>query len=396
MTSKKVLSLILAVCMLFSMMTVSFAKTAEGYNATEISFSYVEDGNYVDATSLEAGRELVASVSVSKTGASQNLIFAVVVYSEDVMYDFNTITKAVSADVVDFEARASIPEDIDDCYAVAFLWDGIGSMNNIVNSALFPEGTTALESLCVDGVSVENFDPAVKTYTVAVPANKTDLPVVEATAVDSGVKVKVEHFVEQFPGKSVVTVTNGKGDSSVYTINYTCSEKLVSDLTILEDNTIPDEYGGGTVESMPAYHSFGFKVGQFAYSDRDQYFVQAVTDESLIGCDYITGGIKWYNGNSSPTQKAFTSADVLPWINFTISRGATVNVFHYRNLNQSKFEQYGFTLTESTDAKNGFFRTDLNAGKERPHVYKYSKHFNAGDRVTIPNSHDNDNTSACC
>jgi len=391
MKIKNVLSVIIAICMMFSMMTVSFAKNADGYEVTAISFSYFEDNAYEEALSLEGGKELVAEVSVSKTGAEQNLIFALVVYSEDVMYDFETVTKPVSAEKVDFVAKASVPEDVSDCYAVAFLWDGIGTMNNITNSALFPMGSTNLESLYVDGVSVEGFDPATKAYTVKVASTKVEVPEIKATPIDAGVKVDVEHFVDVFPGKTVITVTNGKGEESIYTVNYTCSEKLVSNLTILEDNTIPDEYGGGDVVAMPAYHPCGFKVGQVAYSDRSQYFVQAVTDESLIGCDYITGGITWYNGTSS-TVTAFKSADVLPWINFNIARSGTVNVFHYENRNQSKFDEYGFELSVCEDKNDGFFRTDLNADKKRPHIYKFSKHFNAGDKVSIPNSADNDNT----
>lgn len=391
MTIKKVLSVVLAICMLFSTITVAFAKSADGYETTAISFSYYEDGTYEDALSLEGGKELVAEISVSKEGTEQNLIFALVVYSEDVMYDFETITKPVSAEEVDFKVKASVPDDVSDCYAVAFLWDGIGTMNNITNSALFPMGSSNLESLYVDGVSVEGFDPSVKTYNVPVASTKIKVPEIEATPIDAGVKVDVEHFVDVFPGKSVITVTNGKGEESIYTVNYTCSEKLVSNLTILEDNTIPDKFGGGDVVAMPAYHPYGFKVGQVAYSDRSQYFVQSVTDESLIGCDYITGGITWYNGKSS-TVEAFKSSDVLPWINFNIARGATVNVFHYDNRNQSKFEEYGFELTVSENKEEGFFRTDLNQDKKRPHIYKFSKHFEAGERVSIPNSTDNDNT----
>ena len=391
MKNSRVLSVILAICMLFSVITVSFAKTADGYDVTLISFSYYEDGNYEDAVSLEGGKELVAEVSVSKEGTEQNLIFALVVYSEDTIYDFETVTKSVSAEEVDFMAKASVPEDVSDCYAVAFLWDGIGTMNNITNSALFPMGLTGLESILVDGVSVEGFDTSKKTYTVSVASDKIQVPQIEATPIDAGVKVDVEHFVDVFPGKSVITVTNGKGEESVYTVNYTCSEKLVSNLTILDDNTIPDKFGGGDVVAMPAYHPYGFKVGQVAYSDRSQYYVQSVTDESLIGCDYITGGITWYNGKT-PTVEAFKSPDVLPWINFNIARGATVNVFHYDNRNQSKFEEYGFKLTVSEDKEEGFFRTDLNQDKKRPHIYKFSKHFEVGERVSIPNSADNDNT----
>lgn len=391
MKHKRLFSVLLTVCMLMSIMTPAFAQNAESYEVSGIVFSYNEAGALVDAQSLEAGKELIAEISVSKTGAEKNLIFALMIYNGDDLWDFNTVTKAVGETGVDFKVKANVPETIEDCYAVAFLWDGIGTMNAITNSAIFPSGTTVLESISVDGKAIEDFDPAVKTYNVTVDAAQVKLPEIEAVPVDSGVKVSIEHNVSVFPGNSVITLTNASGDQSTYTVNYICGEKLVSDITILEDDTIPERFGGGDVESLPAYHPFGFKVGQFAYCDRDNYFVQTVTDESLIGCDYITGGIKWYNGKT-PTVEAFTSKEILPWINFTVARAATVNVFHYDNRNENKFTEYGFELTVSDNKEEGFFRTDLNENKKRPHVYKFSKHFEAGERVSIPNSADNDNT----
>ena len=76
-----------------------------------------------------------------------------------------------------------------------------------------------------------------------------------------------------------------------------------------------------------------------------------------------------------------------------MARGATVNVLMYRNTHESRFTEYGYDLTVCEDTETGYLLTELNTPeKQRPHIYKFSKHFNAGERVSIPNALDSDNT----
>ena len=258
-----------------------------------------------------------------------------------------------------------------------------------------PVVTSALQSVTIDGVSLDGFDKATLIYEAIVDPLAYEAPEVVAVAETEGAEVTVTNATT-FPGKTVITVSCDGVEDTEYVINWKTEENLISDITILQDNTIPEIYGGGAVSVMPGYLPGGFQIGAVAYVDRANrvaptYRVKATADESLIGCDYITGAIGWYNGDT-PTIKAFKSDVCMPWINFTVARGATVNVLMYRNTHEQRFKDYGYELTVNSNTEVGYLLTELNSGKQKPHIYKFSKHFNAGERVSIPNALDNDNT----
>ncbi len=387
MTMKRFVSLLTAIFMLLSIPNVSFA-LAEDYTVSTVEFSYKEgESTYVPAEALEAGEKLYASVTAQNSGDAEDMLFSLVMYKDNAIYDINTQSANVGSTPVGFRVSVNVPDDITGCYAVAFLWDNFGSMNHIVNSSSFPEGSTLLSTIKINGAEIAGFSPAINSYTYTVDKNATTAPEIEVVAFDSATKVEIENKITSFPGSASIKLTNVKGETNTYTVKYVCNENLISNLKVLEDNNLPSKFGGGTVSPLPKYQPNGFKVGAKAYQDRS-LTVHSISETAseLIGCDYIINNVTWMNANNTgDTARAFTSGDDLDWINFTVNRGATVNIFMSRDAYESKITGRGFTKSTSTDTTNGYFVTNYSNGAKKVQKYRYSKHFEAGSKVTIPN-----------
>ena len=87
MTCRKIVSAVLALCMVLGSMAAFAAEIPEvTYDCSAITFSYGTDA----ASALVGGKTLTATVSVSKTGGEQNLTFAMFLYKNN---------KPVNADI---------------------------------------------------------------------------------------------------------------------------------------------------------------------------------------------------------------------------------------------------------------------------------------------------------
>lgn len=246
---------------------------------------------------------------------------------------------------------------------------------------IVPENTE-LASLSVDGVEVNNFKPNIYDYTVEIPGRQEDFPVVTYTKGAEDATVEVVNPTE-FPGKTVINVSKDGEETKTYTITYVISGGLVSELEILEDNIIPDVYGGGTVTLLPKFVEKGLTVGSQAYNDRN-YTTTEIMDERLIGLDKIIGCLDWYN-SSTTTATVFKSEDTLPWLNFKLGRDAMIMVFlaSCDETTRDKLEVYGYDLETNED---GYFTNTLNSNMQTKHIYKFYKHYSAGETVTVPNA----------
>ena len=92
------------------------------------------------------------------------MVFSVVVYSGDKIFDAETQVKSVGSDDVEFKVTASLPSLTEDCYVTAFLWDNYINMNSICDSSVFPTGSTLLRSVKIDGVPVAGFNSRTVNY----------------------------------------------------------------------------------------------------------------------------------------------------------------------------------------------------------------------------------------
>jgi hypothetical protein len=216
MKCRKLLSAVLALCMVLGSMAAFATETPEvTYDCSAITFSYGQDS----ASALIGGKTLTAKVSVSKTGGEQNLTFAMFLYKNNKPVDADISTKPVSGDKVDFEVSFNTPADVSGYHVVAFLWDSLKGMNALCNSAIFPGGSTKVSAITIDGAPLNGFSPDVYNYSYEVDAARDDAPVITAKAFDGSAKINIVNPVD-FPGKSVVEALLPDGTKGVYTISY--------------------------------------------------------------------------------------------------------------------------------------------------------------------------------
>lgn len=79
-----------------------------------------------------------------------------------------------------------------------------------------------LKEIKVDGVAISGFDPSVETYNVSVPYSQTTIPVVTATANNSGAKPLQITPATAVPGEAKILVTAEDGTTQkTYTVTFT-------------------------------------------------------------------------------------------------------------------------------------------------------------------------------
>ena len=238
-----------------------------------------------------------------------------------------------------------------------------------------PVEVYGLTSVTIDGKAVADFDTLTEEYDVVIPASQENFPVIDAVATE-GATYEVTNPTE-FPGFATVTVSKEGKEDVVYTFNYIINEAFVTIPTVFADNKIPEAYGGGNVSANPKYRQGGFTVGTPAYADREdrveggaRYSVLEINEPKLVGADYITGCVTWYNGKT-PSVTAFTSDDDLDWLQFTVNRDSTVYVLKHTTIGEDKLLGRGFTKSVSDNA-HGYMYTLLNGENHRYHKYMYS------------------------
>ena len=230
---KRILSCILIICMLSISAYCVSADSAPRISGIEFS-----------ATELISGDTVTATLSAEGFSPEDRAIFAMMLYEDGKMIDLDAMvhTFGEEENSKDFEAKITLPDDVEDCRLEAVLWDGIDTMNPLCTSAIFPGTETGLKSLSINGVPVEDFDPEITEYECTVDAYASSSPRVEAEKMDLSALVSVKSE-KTFPGKSIVTVKANDESERVYTLTYKTEEDIDSLITnfdvpgcTLEDN----------------------------------------------------------------------------------------------------------------------------------------------------------------
>ena len=94
-----------------------------------------------------------------------------------------------------------------------------------------------LKSLTYDGTAVPGFSPSVLTYNIELPAETTEVPVVEAEANHEKASVEINPATS-LPGTTSVKVTAENGDVATYKINFTVEGTEPPATIAVEDVTL--------------------------------------------------------------------------------------------------------------------------------------------------------------
>ena len=228
---KRILSCILAVCMLIGLFSVT-AFAADEYKYSKIAYS--KNGEKV--TGLTSG-DITAKIKVKSSSSTKELFFAMLLYKDNKLVDaaIDETPTAVASTAVQYDAVITVPSDLTGLKLVSVLWEDVKSMTPVCSSSIVPSSEVGLASLTVDGVEVELTEG---TYNYTVELTETQIarssaPWIGYTAYDNGVTVEVEDPTK-FPGASEVTVTANDGSSVTYTITYTFDVTKLAEVTAYE------------------------------------------------------------------------------------------------------------------------------------------------------------------
>lgn len=290
-----------------------------------------------------------------------------------------------------------------------------------------------LTDIKVAGESLADFDAAKTTYTYVLSEEQianTTAPVVTATALDPTSDVEII-YNKTFPGGATVKVTDAHGFVKKYDVNFECNIDMVYDIVMCNNNSytynalrvesvkstgeivssgevtytfsFADGALGGTSTTKAKYVKGGTVVGALGYTDRANYKIESIPDESYIGKDRIVGAIGWYNGadqmktafvgNKTTRDTGDKRVELTPlgdtyipnWLNFKTKRAATVKVCNVAN-DMTELSASGYVLESDTSAR---FVIDIN-GSDRNQSYIAVKKTSADTTVSVPNAHTGD------
>lgn len=253
--------------------------------------------------------------------------------------------------------------------------------------------TADAANITIDGTALEGFDKDVMTYTYSFnDIARATLPVVAATAVDPTSNVEITYNKSFEAPSAKVTITDANGKEKVYTINFVNTG--VAEVTNLylctEGNIIPKEYLGETATgdanatNLPKYIKNGFGKDMTIWTDRTNYKVTVVNDESLVGLDVIKTCVAWWN-ESNPENTVWSKASngvYVSWVNFKTTRAAKVMVFKTTNNNATAYQSCGFTHATND---YGYFKIVRDGGNVNSSTNMYWKDVDAGELVSVPN-----------
>ena len=375
MKLNKILSLLLAVCMLMSAFAAYASEAVEPeYQLSSVAFTY----NGEEATSLEGGETLTATVTVDDNGAGKSLTFALIISKNGKVISAANETKTVSGKHT-FGVDATLPDDVTGVEAKAVLWEGYSNMKPIISEALMPSDNADLTYLSVDGVAMEGFSSAKTYYEYFVEDySRTEVPVIKVKTANSASKVEIAN-PEWYPGKSVITVTAPDGNKKEYTVKYKVDQApFIEDIYILnEDNLLPS---GAPVTMASTYEPFGMKKDALIYNDRPVYTVTDVYGDSFADAGVIMMNMDWVNGAGKIPEECgmFKSGTAYKWVNFKTTRGVTIKIFSDGAAVPANLTSMGYTKESTSE----YFTA---SGGKYSYNEVYYKHFDAGEIAYVPN-----------
>lgn len=248
-----------------------------------------------------------------------------------------------------------------------------------------------LKSLTYNGVSVPNFSAATTDYIIYTMT--ADPVTIAAEAKDTNAQVSIDKssLTPTLEGdKATVTVTNGDE-----TVTYTVTVMLMPENKVIEMKVASNRgvYDNGGTD-LPGYApatktdskymiSENLQVGALGNSDRnDKGKITAVSDY-FLGATYIRPRQNDAGGNNQNPifTGAFDGKGGNPyWLEFTVSSAATV---YYASCNgawtNKPAEWNAASATDDLSLKIGSTTVSPANGN------LYSRHYEAGERVQIPN-----------
>ena len=379
------LAVMLCISMLFCIMPAVNAATDTDYICSTVRFT---DGSGNALTSITAGT-LKADMTVkSNTDASDSLVFALLLYSDNKLIASDSMTRSVSGGA-ELSAQVTVPDNTADCKAVAVLWNSVNDMRAICAAAVFPGGVNLLRGLTADGNTITGFDSAVKEYTVTVENDASAKPVINAETANNASTVKYIGD-KAFPGKTIVELASADGsNTTAYTVNYKTKTGLAANARIVSPTG--GNYGtfdvgknlntgdGGDVKDSSRTVENG-RLGSRMHWDRNQpgnyntgytNEVRGISEDYkfLLGSDYLMS-----------TAQSDKRANNGYQTSFTLYRSATLYV-----LSSEATTAEGWDLQKNTQTPFMTVQNDT----ERKLTNLSTKHFDvtdtsAGLDITIP------------
>ena len=360
---KRVLAALLAVCMLSGLLTAA-AFAESDYKTGRIAF--FKDGTEV--SDFAAGDTITAKVKVKSATSTDSLMFMLMLYQDDMLYDMAFDNKPAASSAVEYSAELTIPENTENLELTAVLWDNLKDMNAICSSSILPVTNIGLIELMVNGEPIEGFSSDVTNYNVPIAGSTTEVPAVSYRAVDNGVKVTITNpELTDFPGKSTVEVSNADGSlKQTYTINYEAA--TVTDITA-ENPSAQIQYHvykrKGAVEGTKVFPN---------YSDAGRAEIVSI-DPSLEGLDCITSE----SGSGMAGNTAWQTRG--PWISFKLERDADVILLQQDGRLGALPD---FLLEDGWEKEDGKTFMQLTEPFSTEFSVKYTKHFEAGSTIVMP------------
>lgn len=303
----------------------------------------------------------------------------------------------------------------------AFLWEGdsITPIRPLASKTL-DANAALLSGISVDGQLLSGFSADTHTYSVTA-AQGAVVPVIKGVTSDNSVYTTTSYGAISSDGQSVsAEVTAQQGDrTETYTVNVTCAPVEVIAHAI---DTGSAETTCNVYENLHGANSASGTAGARASSDNsgEEYFFNTVPSD-LAGCDYIVG--KRYSLSSYQFKLSHDadisvlsiaqSTDMEGYTETSESSGAAINYLPGKFItmltNAGIEPTYADALlwqsscTSSSDVSGGQAALAAKYGKNAEnftgfttkwsinavndsYAYRYTKRFNAGSVVTVPQS----------
>ena len=251
---------------------------------------------------------------------------------------------------------------------------------------------TSLKSLTYNGASVPNFSAAKADYIIYTLT--ADPVAIAAEAKDTNAQVSIDKssLTPTLEGdKATVTVTNGD-ESSTYTVTVMLMpENKVIEMKVASNRGIYDNSGADLPGYAPATKtasaymiSENLQIGALGNSDRtDKGVFKTGTSDYFLGATYIRPRQNDAGGNNQNPifTGAFDGKDGNPyWLEFTVSSAATVYYVSCNGAWTNKPDEWN-ALSMTDDLAVVIGNTTANPANGN----LYSRHYEAGERVQIPN-----------
>ncbi len=174
-----------------------------------------------------------ANAKLGTTGESgQAATLVVAIYSGDTLVDSYSDPGVLSENKGLLSTMAFIPDE-PNLSLKAYVWDSLDNARPLASAFIYGDNNAEVTDIVIDGVSVENFDPAVREYDYKVSAAHINFPEVSVVTASTGATaaISVEGKLYQDGASANIVVTSADGTATEsYKINYTWDEPQIKNI----------------------------------------------------------------------------------------------------------------------------------------------------------------------